>query len=485
MIAFQPSAKFDKQASIILLDQGEVKKKSFPEIPKNLKKLVLSAIGSNQFSGDEGQIFPLVFDQKIILLVGVGAKKDLSLTALRMTVRKAFMSAYLAEIKDVELHLHDQKDDSVVSVIEGILIGSYKWKKYITRKDDDKTVDEKNVYLVINKKEVFEDAIVICEGNNLTRDLINENADVATSTHIEKVIQKLIKGKKNISVEILNKKEMKTKGLGLHLAVNQGSNKEPKLIIVKYAGASKKEPYTAIVGKGITYDAGGINLKPSGHIETMRQDMSGAGAVVGILKNFLSLKPKKNILFVCTLAENAIGSNAYKPGEIIKGYAGKTVEIGNTDAEGRLVLADAISYVIKNYKPSRLIDIATLTGACVVALGCDYTGLVSTDDQLANQLLASAQKTDDRAWRLPSYKELKSSVSSKIADIRNLGFPKGAGGTITAAEFLRQFAEVDGTKWAHLDIAGTAFVEGHTRMYFAYGATGAAVRLLTDFLRNK
>jgi len=485
MIAFRTSAKFDQSASVILLDKGQVNKKNFLGIPKDLKSFVLSAVESNQFSGDDGQIFPLVFDKKIILLVGVGQKKDLSLTALRITLRQALMSSYLSKIKDVEMVLHDQKDDVVIAAIEGILIGTYVWKKYITKSKEDKTIDEKNIYLVVNKKKIYEEAIAICEGNNLTRDLINENADVATSVYIEKVVQRLIKGKKNISIEILNKKEMKAKGLGLHLAVNQGSNKEPKLIIIKYSGAAKKIPYTAIVGKGVTYDTGGINLKPSGHIETMRQDMGGTGAVVGILKNILALKPKKNILFVCALAENAIGSNAYKPGDVIKGYAGKTVEVGNTDAEGRLVLADAISYVIKNYKPARLIDIATLTGACVVALGCDYTGLVSTDDKLANQLLESAQKTDDRAWRLPSYKELKISVSSRIADIRNLGFPKGAGGTITAAEFLRQFAEVDGTKWAHLDIAGTAFVEGHTRMYFTYGATGAAVRLLTDFLSNK
>ena len=484
MISFRLEAKFKQEATLILLDKEQVIRKKFINVPKEINDLMISAIEANQFTGENGQIFPLIVNKKIVLLAGVGSEDDLSLTALRITVRNAIRNSYLSKIKNIELLMHSHREDIVISIIEGILIGTYKWKKYITKDKKDESIDKKNICLITEKKKIFEEAVQICEGNNLTRDLINENADVATSVYIEKVIRKLIKGVKSISVETLNKKEMKVKGLGLHLAVNQGSNKEPKLIIVKYIGASKKEPFTAIVGKGVTYDTGGLNLKPSGHIESMRQDMGGTGAVVGVLKNIIALKPKKNILCVCAIAENAIGSNSYKPGDVITGYAGKTVEIGNTDAEGRLVLADAISYVIKNYHPEKLIDIATLTGACVIALGYDYTGLVSTNDQLANELLDSAQKTDDRAWRLPSYKELKTSVKSNIADIRNLGFPKGAGGAITAAEFLRQFAETDGTQWAHLDIAGTAFNEGSPRMYFDAGATGAAVRLLTDFLRK-
>ena len=298
---------------------------------------------------------------------------------------------------------------------------------------------------------------------------MNDNDDTVTSDHIEKKIRQLIKGKKNISIEILNKKEMKAKKLGLHLAVNQGSNKEPKLIIVKYNGAAKSGDYTAFIGKGVTFDTGGINLKPSGHIETMRMDMSGAAAVIGTLKNTIALKLKKNVLFVCAVAENAIGSLAFKPGDVIRGYSGKTVEIGNTDAEGRLVLSDAIAYVVKNYKHARRIDIATLTGTCVVALGHYYMRFITNVDKFSRRLVRSSNDTDDRVWRLPIYPELKKSVSSKIADIRNLGYPKGAAGTVTAAEFLHQFTE--GTTWAHLDIAGTAVDDGQGRLYFGHGAT--------------
>lgn len=439
---------------------------------------------SGQFSGLDGQIFPLLFNNTLVLLAGIGDPRSLSLTALRITVRKALLSASLEPVKEIEIVLPQEDDKIVNAVIEAVLIGAYAWRKYQGKKKDSKTVDmnDKKIFIAAQKKKAYEETVQICEGVNLARDLVNDNADTVTSEYIEQVVLDLVKGKTNISLEILNRKEMKAKKLGLHLAVNQGSKNEPKLIIVRYDGAAKKGDVTALIGKGITFDTGGLNIKTSGHIETMRLDMGGAAAVIGTLKNVIALDLKKNILFVCALAENAVGPGAYKPGDVLRSYSGKTVEVANTDAEGRLVLADTISYVVKNYKPSRIIDIATLTGACVVALGNDYTGLITTDDQFSRALVRSSNETDDRVWRLPVYPELKDAVKSKIADIRNLGYPKGAAGTITAAEFLRQFT--DGTLWAHLDIAGTAFNEGEGRMYFGHGATGAGVRLMTHYLGN-
>lgn len=468
----------------MLVSQDQINSGQYAFTHKKLRLEIDLLKKSKQFEGDNGQMFPVLIDQKVNLLVGVGSQKELSLTGIRITVRKAMLSAALAKMTDIEIVPHDKNDAILIAVLEAVKIGTYVWKKYITKDKKDKTVDgvDKKYTVAVDKKNVYEEAMAICDGVNLTRDLINDNADTVTSDYIEKVIASLVKGKKNIKVETLNRKEMKAKKLGLHLAVNQGSNKEPKLIIVQYNGAPGKGGYTAFIGKGMTYDTGGINLKPSGHIENMRMDMSGAAAVVGTLKNTIALNLKKNILFVVGLAENAIGSNAYKPGDVIRGYAGKTVEVANTDAEGRLVLADAISYVVKNYKPARIVDIATLTGACVVALGNDYTGLMTTDDKFARKLVRASNETDDRIWRLPIYPELKDAVKSQIADIRNLGFPKGAGGTITAAEFLHQFTE--GTQWAHLDIAGTAFNDNPGRMYYGYGATGAGVRLMTHFLKN-
>ncbi len=482
MISFRHPPKFDKEATVILVDKEQAKSRNFPFLSKTLKDSVAHVLDADQFSADNGQLFPVINGKQIILLVGVGKKNDVRTTALRSTLRGALLSSYLKKIKDVEIIVHEPKDDVIKAAIEAALIGTYSWEKYKTPDKNDKTIAKKHVFLAAAPKKEYAEAATICEGVNLARDLINDNADTITSAYFEKTVRELVKGKSSISLEILNKKEMEKYGLGLHLAVNQGSNKEPKLIIVRYKGTPKDGDYTAVVGKGMTYDTGGLNLKPTGHIETMRQDMSGAAAVVGTLKNAIALNLKKNVIFTCVMAENAIDALAYKPGDVIRGYSGKTVEIGNTDAEGRLVLADAFSYIIKNYKPARLIDIATLTGACVVALGHDYTGLVASDDKLAQKLSQAAEVTDDRVWRLPIYPELKDAVKSQIADIKNVGFPKGAGGTITAAEFLHQFTE--GTPWAHLDIAGTAFVDGKQRMYFGHGATGASVRLLTNYLLN-
>ena len=484
MIIFTAKAKFDQAATILLIDQTQLQQKKFSVGNETLKKNILTLHQAGQMAGEQGELFPIFLNHRAILIAGLGKSSEISSTSLRITVRKAILSAFLSRVKEIEIIPPDEKDTTIQSIIEGILIGGYAWKKYLSRDKDDKSIrlEDKKFFIAAPKKKIFEDTMTICDGVTLTRDLINDNADTVTSAFLEGVIKKIVQGNKHIRLEILNEKELRSKGLNLHLAVNQGSPKEPKLIIVRYAGGAVQDPYIALVGKGITFDTGGLNLKPTGSIETMRGDMSGAAAVIGTLKNAVALNLKKNILFVVTVAENAIGSRSFKPGDVIKGYSGKTVEIANTDAEGRLVLADAISYVIKNYKPGRLIDIATLTGACVVALGHDYSGLISTDEKLAETLLQSGQETDDRVWRLPNYPEIKNYVKSQYADIKNTGTQRGAAGACTAAEFLRQFA--DGTKWAHLDIAGTAFVDNQGRMYFGYGATGAGVRLLTNYLRN-
>jgi len=462
VISFRSKQKSDQPATLVLLTSQQKHKL----LPREL---------------DKGDIFPVYEGKHLWVFAGLGKAEDLSLTELRIQVRKVLLSPYLKKLKGFELLPHTDEKSGVQAIIEGALIGTYSWDKYKSKDKDKVDPKDKNIHIVAELKKSYEGTQVVCQGVNLTRDLVNDNADTITSEYLEKVVRDLIKGNKNVSVEVLNKKELKAKGLNLHLAVNQGSPKEPKLVIVKYAGGKKGEPFTAIVGKGMTFDTGGLNLKPTNHIETMKIDMSGAAAVCGVLKNTLALSIKKNLLFVLGIAENLIGSLAYKPGDVIVGYAGKSVEIGNTDAEGRLVLADAIAYVVKNYKPATIIDLATLTGACVVALGFDYTGLFSNDDTFAAQLQKSADETDDRAWRLPVYAEIKNYIKSPIADLKNTSSIRGAGAS-TAAEFLRQF--IGDSKWAHLDIAGTAYVDGHCRMYYGHGATGAGVRLVTNYLMN-
>jgi len=462
VISFRPQAKYDKDAVVVLLTEGQTHAR--------FKKAL-----------DKGEIFPLLDGRRLFLFVGLGKAAKLSLTDVRIHVRKALLSGYLKKAKTVEIIPHTKDNATIHAIIEGVVIGAYVWDKYKSKDKDDKTVKNKQVTIAVEAKKDFAQAVAVAQGVSFCRDLVNDNADTITSAYLEKTVRSLISGRKTIRLEILNRKELKAKGLNLHLAVNQGSNKDPKLIIVRYNGGKPKEGYTALIGKGITFDTGGLNLKPTGSMETMKMDMSGAAAVCGVLKNVLSLGIKKNLLFVLGIAENAIGPAAYKPGDVIIGYAGKSVEIGNTDAEGRLVLADALAYVVGNYKPARIIDLATLTGACVVALGFDYAGLFSNNDQLAGQLIEAANKTDDRIWRLPVYPESKEYIKSSIADLKNTSNIKG-GGAITAAEFLHQFTE--GTPWAHLDIAGSAWAEGQGRMYYSYGATGAGVRLLTRYLLN-
>lgn len=472
MIQFKDELSYDKDAVVLFVTA---------EMVENETLTIDGFIKNAYFNGENSEIFPVITNNNLFLLVGLGKESELTETTLRTITRTALRSSFLKKMSSLEIVPHNHEKATIVALIEGIKLGTYYWDKYKTEEKKSK-VDFESIDIITQESSDFEKYIAICDGVNQARDLINDNADVVTSELFEEKIKELTNGNSKCELEILNEKELKEHGLGLHLAVNQGSQKEPKLIIVKYTGNSSSDKFTACIGKGMTFDTGGLNLKPTNGIEDMKLDMGGAAAIFGTLYNTVKLDLDINALFVFGMAENAIGSAAYKPGDVLTSYSGKTVEVGNTDAEGRLVLADAISYTIKNYQPEAVVDVATLTGAVIVALAHDHTGLVTDDDQLAEELLKASQTTDDWAWRLPMYPELKNTVKSKIADIRNLGNPRGAGGTITAAEFLRQFA--GGVRWAHLDIAGTSYVNGDSRLYFEHGGTGSGVRLLTEFLTN-
>ncbi len=482
MVSFCIKPSFLKQAAIILLTKEQVQEKKFSFSDKQMVDLLESAVTAMQFEGARSEIFPVVVDKKVILFIGLGKAADVNLTALRVVLRRGLLSPNLRKLRSIEIVLHEDSVQIAQAAVEAVVIGTYAWKKYITRKKDDQSVDIKEYAIVTHHGQKAHQAAIVAEGVNFTRDLINDNADTVTAEALEKTVRDLVKNVKGVDLEVLGRKEMESKGLGLILAVNQGSNKKPRMVIVKYSGAGKDAPYTAFIGKGLTFDSGGLNLKPGGSMETMREDMSGAAAVIGTLKNILTLKPKKNLILAFGAAENAIDANAYKPGDVLKSYSGKTVEIGNTDAEGRLVLADVLSYVIRNYKPARIVDMATLTGACVVALGHDYAGVLGNNDDMIKNLLVSAKATDDRAWPLPMYPEYKEAIKSKIADIKNTSNVRGAAGTICGAEFLHQF--VGETPWVHVDIAGTAFVDGDSHWYYGHGATGYGVRLCTHYLLN-
>jgi len=317
----------------------------------------------------------------------------------------------------------------------------------------------------------------VVKGVIFARDLANEPGNICTPSYLGEQATSLEDGK--TSVTVMDKKKIEEAGFRGLLAVNQGSSEEPRFIILNYKGGEEGQAPVVIVGKGLTFDAGGISIKPPQSMDEMKFDMCGAAAVLGTFKAVESMGLRLNIMAVIASTENLLGASAYKPGDIIKSYKGINIEVLNTDAEGRIILADALAYAAEQ-KPAAIIDLATLTGACVIALGSQASGLLGNNERLLSELEKSAGHTHDRVWRLPLFDEYQEQIKSKIADIKNIGGREA--GTITAACFLSRF--VDDVPWAHLDIAGTAWNMKGDDMS-ASGATGAGVRLLLDFLSRR
>ncbi|MFL2747081.1 MAG: leucyl aminopeptidase [Gammaproteobacteria bacterium] len=311
-------------------------------------------------------------------------------------------------------------------------------------------------------------------GMNTSRDLANTPANICTPSYLASTAKKLSKSFPVIKTKVLGEKEMKKIGMDCLLSVGNGSAQESKFIIMEYYGAAKTKKPNIIVGKGITFDTGGISIKPSPAMDEMKYDMTGSASVMGTMRAIAEIKPKSNIIAVIAAAENMPSSTATKPGDVVKTLSGQTVEVLNTDAEGRLVLCDALTYV-ERFNPASVIDIATLTGACVVALGHEATGLLSNDQKLADNILNSGYASCDRAWQLPLWDCYQDALNSKYADIANIG---GRAGTITAACFLSRFTKK--YNWAHLDIAGTAYGGKVGKK-----SSGRPVPLLTEYLLSQ
>ena len=317
----------------------------------------------------------------------------------------------------------------------------------------------------------------VYEGVSVTRELVTEPANIIyPETFVERA-QAAVKGL-GIDVEILDGAAMRKLGMGAQLGVAQGSVRDPRLLVLKWNGGKDGDPPVAFVGKGVTFDTGGISIKPAQGMEAMKWDMGGAGAVVGALVALARRKAKANIVGICGLVENMPDGNAQRPGDVVTSMSGQTIEVINTDAEGRLVLADAITYVQRNFHPKIVVDLATLTGAILVSLGHEFGGLFTPDDELANQLLGAGQSSGDKLWRQPMADAFDKLIDSPIADMKNVG-PR-EGGSITAAQFIKRFVE-DGTRWAHLDIAGMAWSDKPNTTYDK-GATGFGVRVIDRFV---
>ena len=367
--------------------------------------------------------------------------------------------------------------------IFGFNLKSYTFNKYKTLNKE--KIKEKIDFKIITKnKEKIEKNHkyyeAIKEGVFLTRDLVSEPPNVLNPKSYVQEIQKL--SKLGLKIKSYNEKELKKLGLNALLGVGQGSSNETYLVTIEWNGKnnSLKNPL-AFVGKGVCFDTGGISLKPPKFMEEMKYDMAGSAVVVGLLKSLALRKAKINAVGVVGLVENMPGGNAQRPGDIVKSYSGKTIEILNTDAEGRLVLADALSFTEKKYKPKFIIDLATLTGAIIISLGEEYAGLFSNNDELSQNIFKASENVNEKVWRLPLHKNYDKLIDSTIADMQNINYSGGAG-SITAAQFLQRFI-LNKTPWAHLDIAGMAFSKKAANLNPG-GATGFGVRLLNNLIKK-
>ncbi|WP_460416722.1 leucyl aminopeptidase [Pseudomonas sp. microsymbiont 2] len=363
---------------------------------------------------------------------------------------------------------------------ETLLDSNYVFDRYKSQKVEPRAL--KKVTLLTAKaaqaeaERAVKHASAIATGMAFTRDLGNLPPNVCHPSFLAEQAKDLGKAHKGLKVEVLDEKKIKDLGMGAFYAVGQGSDQPPRLIVLNYQGGKKSEKPFVLVGKGITFDTGGISLKPGANMDEMKYDMCGAASVFGTLRAVLELQLPINLVCLLACAENMPSGGATRPGDIVTTMSGQTVEILNTDAEGRLVLCDTLTYA-ERFKPQAVIDIATLTGACVVALGSHTSGLMGNNDELVGQLLDAGKRADDRAWQLPLFDEYQEQLDSPFADIANIGGPKA--GTITAGCFLSRFAKA--YDWAHLDIAGTAWISGGKDK----GASGRPVPLLTQYLLDR
>ncbi len=428
------------------------------------------AIDQDNFKGKFGETYLLpTYGKEIyrkVLVLGLGKKAELNPNKLREAVAKAIKKAMQMEAKTVAFSLDGIEFDYSEQFAMGAFIADYTFDKYKSEKKDNKV---KEVYVQANQ-DLVNKAEKMASAMAFTRNLANEPAQYATPSELAAIACDL-----GLETKIYDKEECEKMGMGAFLAVARGSIQEPKFIHMKYSVANPKKKI-AIIGKGITFDSGGLDIKPPSSMLTMKDDMSGAACVLGIMSILKEFNPQVEVHGIIAACENMPGSSAYKPGDILTAKNGKTIEVDNTDAEGRLTLADALCYACE-LGVDEVIDIATLTGACMVALGSNAAGIMGNDDSMINELITTAEKSGERYWKLPLWEEYFDSLKSDIADMKNTG--SRWGGASTAGVFLQKF--VKDVKWAHIDIAGVAFLEKPQKELIK-GASGAGVRTLLNYI---
>lgn len=480
------------RAPLLAVALGEMESK---KVPSSLLKLDASlggelsrVLAAGDFSGKPDEVallYPTQGAQRV-LLVGLAKSEEITRGAVRRSAAIAARKAVSTDAGAMAFHLAPETHGGVTPedvgqvVVEGVGQGAWQFGEFKSAAEG-KQLDKLEIIVSREQRAAVEKGrkvgAAIAAGQNLTRNLQALPSNVCTPSYLAARAREL--GRRHgLKVAVLGRAQIEKAKMGALIAVSQGSREEPRFITLEYNGAGRAAPI-CFVGKGVTFDAGGISLKPALNMEEMKYDMSGAAAVLGLFEVLGQLKPRANVVGLIPATENLPSGTAIKPGDIIKGHLGKTIEIVNTDAEGRLILSDALSYARK-YKPACVIDAATLTGAIVVGLGGHATGLMGNDDALLDEVQWAGDVSGERCWQLPLWHEYREQIKSDFADVKNTGGRPA--GSITAGWFLREF--VDGFPWAHLDIAGTAYTDSD-RPDMRKGPTGIGVRLFTEFVLGR
>ncbi|WP_224961888.1 leucyl aminopeptidase [Geomonas subterranea] len=444
---------------------------------------------SREFTGKNGSARLLHTLGKLpaerLLLVGLGKKKDVSAERLRQGAGNAVAALRGARVASFSSALHHAVafPAAAETAAVGMLLGSYSFEQYKTREKEQRFAFDTVTVLFESgqeaqvERQALERAGIVADGVTLARDLVSHPGNVVTPAYLAQAARDLAE-RNGLECRVYELEELERMGMNALVGVGKGAANPPRLIVLEYRGG-KGRP-VALVGKGITFDSGGISIKPGAGMEAMKTDMAGSAAVFGTLEAAARLKLPVNLVGIVPTAENMPDGNAFKPGDILTSFSGTTIEITNTDAEGRLILSDALHFAKERFKPSAMVDLATLTGACVVALGHEASGLMGNDQRLIDALKRAGEETGERVWPLPLWEEYGEVMKSDVADLKNAGSRDG--GAISAGWFLKQF--VGNTRWAHLDIAGTAWND-KARPYAPKGATGVGVRLLIEFLEAR
>ncbi len=487
------------KVAVFLICDNMIPSQILDNFSKTHDQIITKFLGTDKsFKGKIGDISVVAiqnpYEITTLLLAGVGKPENLSRRGMNLVGAHIATKLNSTKIEHADIYIEDNlhfngsEDVHVVAayIAEGIKLRNYKFTKHFVDKKSHHELTLKSIQILTDNykkaERKFERYSNVADGVMMTRDLVSEPGNVIYPDSFAKRCQEMTQ--LGLNVRALLPEEMMVLGMGSLMAVGQGSTNKPRLVAIEWWGSQRGKDAAplAVVGKGVTFDSGGINLKSTAHITDMKYDMGGAAVVTGLMKTLAEQKVKTNVIGLLGLAENMVSGDAQRPGDVVKSMSGQTIEVDNTDAEGRMVLADVLWYAQEEYKCDAIIDLATLTGAIVIALGDEYAGLFSNNNDIAEKLRIAGEEVGELLWRLPLSDHYDGRINSEIADIRNTGKVSG-GGAITAAQFLQRFIQ-EKTVWAHLDIAGVTWTTNGELSCGLKGATGFGVRLLENYIQK-